>query len=50
MNRRTTSFKFYFLMYLFENEPQYYEDDMSSTKVLYWKEIVHDEAESILKN
>ena len=39
-----------FLTYLLENEPQNYEEVVSSSKGLLWKETIKSEVDSILQN
>ena len=52
-NKRTRMSKSFgpdFLTYLLEDEPQSFKEAMSSLEAPYWKELINDEVESILKN
>ena len=45
-----TSFGPNFLTNLVENEPQMYEEAISSPETSYWKEVINSEIESIIQN
>ena len=44
------SFGLYFLTYLLENEPQSFNEAMSTPEAPMWKEAVNSEIESIMQN
>ena len=48
--RTSKSFGLYFLTYLLENEPQSFNEAMSTPEAPMWKEAVNSEIESIMQN
>ena len=49
-SRTSKSFGLDFLTYLLENEPQSFNEAMSTPEAPMWKEVVNSEIESILQN